>query len=307
MRIAVMGSGGVGGYFGARLTAAGHDVSFIARGAHLEALKSSGLHIRSQAGDLDLHPVTATDRPAELNPADAVIFAVKLNHTETAADACRPLLKEGTAVFTFQNGIDSAERIGAVLGHGHVVPGVAYIAAVIEEPGLIRHTGTMARLIFGESDGRKSDRVDAFRSACVNAGLAAEATTDIREAIWQKFIRLAPFSAMTALTRHPIGPIRENPETRLLLVNAIEEAIAVADGEGLVLADTSTESILRWIDGMPGEMTSSMSGDLARGKPLELDWLSGAVRRLGDKFGLDTPVHSFVCAALALHKGGDRS
>ncbi len=303
-RIAVMGTGGVGGYFGARLKAAGHDVSFIARGAHLDALKASGLTVASPLGDLALAPVTASDDPAEIGPVDAIVFAVKLGDTESAAERCRPLLTPETSLFTFQNGVESAARIGAVIGAEHVVTGVAYIAATIAAPGVIRHTGQMAKLVFGEADGQASARCEAFAAACREAGIDHELSGDVTLALWQKFIRLAPLAGVTALTRHPVGPIRENARTRALLGEAVAEAIAVARAEGAAISVEETDAVLAWFDGLPAEMTSSMAGDLERGKPLELDGLNGALVRLAERHGLDVPAHRFITQALELQKEG---
>lgn len=303
-RIAVMGTGGVGGYFGARLAAAGYDVCFIARGAHLEAMTAKGLMVASPLGDLTVAPVMASADSTAIGPVDAVLFAVKLGDTESAAEACRPLLGPETGVFTFQNGVESARRIGAVIGDDRVVPGVAYIAATIAAPGMIRHTGTMARLLFGEADGRDSARCAAFAAACRDAGIDHEASDDINLAIWRKFTRLAPFAGLTALTRRPIGPIRADEGTRALLEEAVLEAIAVARAEGVAIATAEKDEILAWMDGLPAETTSSMAGDLERGKPLELDGLNGALVRLADHHGVAVPVHRFITRALALDKAG---
>lgn len=303
-RIAVMAAGGVGGYFGARLAAAGREVAFVARGTHLDAMRRAGLRVQSALGDVHLQPVQATDDPAKIGPVETVIFAVKLADTERAAEACAPLLKPDTPVFTFQNGVESAARLGAVLGAAHVVPGSAYIASTIAAPGVIRHTGTMARLAFGEADGKPSERTASFLADCRAAGIEAELAADPQLAIWTKFIRLAPFSGLTALTRMPIGCVRENSETMALLLAAIREAVAVARAEGIRLPADVEDQVRVWVDGLPGEMTSSMAHDLAAAKPLELPWLSGAVARLGERRGVPTPVHRFIAQALALHLSG---
>jgi 2-dehydropantoate 2-reductase len=304
MRIAVMGSGGVGGYFGARLAAAGNEVHFIARGAHLAAMVAEGLKIGSPLGDLDLRPVSTTSDPRIVGPVDAVLFAVKLPDTETAAQACAPLLGESTGVFTFQNGVESAERIGRILGADHVVPGVCYIAATIAAPGAIRHTGTMARLLFNEAHGTRSARVEALLAACRAAGIDAETPGDIQAAIWQKFVRLAPFAGLTALTRTPIGTIRAIPDTRALLAAAVEETAATARAQGVTFGAETAAEVLAWFDELPEGMSSSMAYDLSVGKPLELPWLSGAVVRLGSERGVPTPTHRFICQALSPHQNG---
>ena len=208
LRIAVMGSGGVGGYFGGRLAKGGADVTFIARGAHLEALRAKGLRIVSRNGDAHLQPTRAVATPAECGTVDAILFSVKLGDTEAAAAAVKPLVDKGASVFTFQNGVESAERIGKIVGAGNVVAGTAQIAAVIAEPGLIRHTGTMARLVFGEADGKPSPRTEAMLAACKAGGFDCLLSDDIVRAVWMKFAMLAPFAGMTTLTRGTIGPVR---------------------------------------------------------------------------------------------------
>lgn len=304
-RIAVMAAGGVGGYFGARLAAAGRDVVFFARGAHGEAMRARGLRVESALGSLHVDPVRVAGEAEDIGEVDAVLFAVKLGDTETAAAALRPILKPGTPVFTFQNGVESATRIAAVLGEGHVVPGAAYIATTIAEPGVIRHTGTLARLVFGEIGGETTARVCAFRDDCIAAGIDVELAADPLLEIWNKFVRLAPLSGVTALTRSSIGPVRDNPDTFALLRAAIAEAVAVARAQGIALAGDIEERVLAWFGSLPGEMTSSMAHDLAAGRSLELPWLSGAVARLAEAHGVPAPTHRFIAQALALQQAGN--
>jgi len=299
MKITVMGPGGVGGYFGARLAAAGNDVTFVARGAHLEAMKTRGLRLDSEIGHLHLDPVQVVADPGEIAAADAVIFAVKLRDTETAAQRLRPLADKGAAIFTFQNGVESAERVGRIVGARSVVPGAARIASHISEPGVIEHTGTFARLEFGESDGKGSARTQAFLAACKAAGIDATLSDNVSRTIWLKFAMLAPVAGMTALTRGPIGPVRANPQARALLQAAIEETVAVgmALQTGLVAQDAA--QTLKQIDGLPAEMTASMCHDLLAGRPIEIDGLSGAIVRLAKARGVPAPTHTFIAAALA--------
>ncbi len=304
MRIAIVGAGGVGGYFGARLAAAGHDVRFLARGAHLAAMRENGLRVESALGDLHLHPVTASDRAEDLGPADVVLFSVKLWDTESAAEVVRPLLGPDTPVITFQNGVDSVPRLDSVLGPGHAVGGVCHIAAVIGAPGVIRHTGTLARLWVGRAEGGAGRNIEAFAQAGQAAGVEIEVAPDIRRNIWEKFVFLAPFSGVTSLTRLPIGPIRDDADTRALLRAAVDEAVAVARAEGVELPVDQGERVMAFVDGLPHEMKSSMLGDLERGARLELPWLSGAVVRLGAQHGLPTPTHTFIATALKLHAAG---
>jgi 2-dehydropantoate 2-reductase len=304
MRIAVMGSGGVGGYFGGRLAASGQDVTFIARGAHLEAIRQRGLAITSVLGDATARPANATDGPARIGPVDLVIFAVKLYDSERAAEAIRPLLRPGTGVVTFQNGVDSTDVLARAVGAEHVIGGVANIAAVIAEPGVVRHTGTMARVVFGELDGRRSERVAALAQALHAAGVDHRLSENIQRDIWDKMVLLSAFSGLTALMRLPIGPIREEPDARAMYREGLAEALAVARAKGISLPDDLTEQKLAQTDALPYQMRSSMLEDLERGRRLELPWLSGAIVRMGQELGIATPIHGFVATALKLHAAG---
>jgi 2-dehydropantoate 2-reductase len=304
LRIAIMGSGGVGGYIGARLAAAGQDATFIARGAHLAAIREHGLALRSALGDVLIRPAQASDDPAAIGPLDLVIFAVKLYDTEAAAAALEPLLGPGTGVVTLQNGVDSCGVLARVIGPDHVIGGVAHIAAVIAEPGVIRHTGTMATFIFGELDGARSERVAALAAALQAAGVEHRVSADIQRDIWDKMAFLAPFAGLTALIRLPIGKVREDAETRAMLRDGLREACAVARAKGIALPDDFVERTLARCDRLPYEMKSSMLQDLERGRRLELPWLSGALVRLGRELGVPTPIHGLITAALKLHAAG---
>jgi 2-dehydropantoate 2-reductase len=299
MQITVMGSGGVGGYFGARLAAAGNDVTFVARGAHLEAMQKNGLRLDSEIGSQHLNPVKAVADAREIAAADAVIFAVKMRDTESAAESLRLLAAKGATIFTFQNGVESGQRIGRIVGAGKVVEGAARIAANIAEPGVVRQIGKFAILEFGEADGKPSPRTEAFHTACVAAGINATLSGNISRTIWTKFAMLAPMSGVTALTRGPIGPVRANPKSRALLQAAVEEAVTlgVALKTGLVPEDATRT--MKLIDGLPKEMMASMAHDLMAGKPIELEGLSGAVARLASQNGVAAPTHAFIAAALA--------
>jgi 2-dehydropantoate 2-reductase len=299
MQIAVMGSGGVGGYFGARLAAAGNDVTFVARGGHLEAMRKNGLRLDSEIGSLHLNPTKAVADAREIATADTVIFAVKMRDTESAADSLRALAAKGATIFTFQNGVESGQRIGRIVGAGKVVEGAARIAANIAEPGVIRQIGNFAVLEFGEADGKPSPRTHAFHAACVAAGMDATLTGNISRTIWAKFAMLAPMSGMTALTRGPIGPVRANAKSRALLQAAVEETVAlgVALKTGLVPEDAART--MKLIDGLPRAMMASMAHDLMAGKPIEVEGLSGAVARLASQNGVPAPTHAFIAAALA--------
>jgi len=299
-----MGAGGVGGYFGGRLAASGADVTFIARGAHLDALRREGLRILSPLGDALVHPVKAVADPGEVGPVDMVWLAVKLWSTEDAVAALRPLVGPGTGIIPFQNGVEAVDILARHYGREHVLGGVAHIAALIEAPGVIRHNGTMAKLTFGELDGKPTPRADALLRACRQAGIDAALSDEILRAVWMKFVFLVGLSGLTSLTRLPIGPVREDPDTRALLLRVMQEAAAVGRSRGVPLAQDAADQQLVFADGLPREMISSMLGDLRRANRLELPWLSGAVVRLGKESGVPTPANEFIVAALKLHAEG---
>jgi 2-dehydropantoate 2-reductase len=298
MRIAVMAAGGVGGYFGARLAQAGHDIAFIARGRHLAAIRERGLVVRSAAGDIHVANAVASDDPKSLGGFDVVIFAVKLWDTETAAAAMRPLLEGGGFVIPFQNGVESIERIGAVVGAPQVMGGVAYIAATIAEPGVIAHTGQMARLRFGPVLREQEAAAQSFREACTGAGIDAELVADIHRAVWEKFVFLAAMSGVTSATRQPIGAIRSDADLRACLEDAMREAWAVGRARGVALADNFIAQQLAFADGLPAEMKSSMLNDLVAGNRLEAPWLSGAVARMAKEAATAAPVNATLYAAV---------
>ena len=304
MRIAVMGAGGVGGFFGAKLAKAGNDVAFVARGRHLAAMRERGLVVRSSAGDITIDRPMVTDDPASLAPADVVLLAVKLWDTESAARALRPLLANGGAVIPFQNGVESIERIGAVVGAQRVLGGVAYIAATIGEPGVVVHTGTMARLRFGSVLPAQQRVAEALHAACKNAGIEAELSADIRRALWEKFAFLAAFSGVTSVTRQPMGVVRGDPDLNAALEAAIREAWAVGRARGIALADDFVAQQMKFAASLPAEMKSSMLNDLVAGNRLEAPWLCGAVARMGNAAGVPTPVNATLFAALKPYCAG---
>ena len=307
MKIAVMGSGGVGGYFGGRLAKAGCDVTFIARGAHLAAMREHGLRIESQAGDIHVPRVHATDDPSTIGPVDLVILSVKLADTESAVKSIAPLFASHTGVVSLQNGVQKDDMLRRAFGEKAVMGGVAYIATAVARPGVIAHTGSMQRLLFGEYDGVRSARARALLDACKSAGINAEISDDIRRAIWEKFVFLVGLSGTTTTVRLPIGPIRENPRSRAFLHDIVQEAVAVGRAHGVALPEDYVQSRLQFCDGLPAEMTSSMHHDLERGNALEVDWLSGGVAALGDAAGVPTPANRAVCAILAPHARGRTS
>jgi len=304
MRIAMVGAGGVGGYFGGLLAAAGADVTFIARGAHLAALQADGLSIESPVRPISGLKVRATDDPATAGVVDQVVIAVKLWDLKGAADLARPLVGPETAVVSFQNGVAAADRLTAVYGPGPVLGGVCHIGASIGRPGVIAHVGKMAKLTVGELDGRASPRLQRFADACTAAGIEFHASGNVRRAIWEKFVFLSAFSGITALARSPIGPLRAVPEARATLYAAMAEGVAVARAHGSDLPADHADKVITFVDGLAPAMKSSMLHDLERGARLELPWLSGAVVKLGAEKGIPTPTHGLVTALLAPYADG---
>jgi len=297
MRIAIFGSGGVGGYFGGRLAAAGEDVTFIARGAHLLALQQGGLHIQSPNGDVDLPKVQATDRPQAVGPVDVVLFTVKLYDVDAAAATLGPLIGPDTVVITLQNGVDAVDMVAKHVGANHVAGGAAYIVVVVDQPGRLRHTAGQ-NLVFGERDGRRSDRLVAFEEAGKRAGFGAKASSQVETDLWIKFARLAAWSGMTTVTRSPMGVLRDDPALFQMMMAATEEVIAVGKARGVTFPPDIIESTLGLIPSFPAASKSSMLEDLERGRRIELPWLSGAVVRLGKEAGVPTPVHQFITTVL---------
>jgi 2-dehydropantoate 2-reductase len=297
MRIAIMGAGGIGGFYGGRLAQAGHDVIFFARGEHLRALQAKGLTLVGPAGEAHI-PVQASEDPAKREPVDVVLFCVKLFDTEDAAQAIQPLLAKGGACITLQNGVDGAQRIGAVVGPERVMAGVAFVSALIESPGVIAYKSMSPSIQFGEADGRISERAMRFRDACVGAGLRAEVVTDIRAALWHKFVGLTVNSALTSLVRQPAGVIYPDPDLMALARAGFAETAAVAKALGVKLPEDIVEWQAKNHLGFPAAMYASMYHDLVRGKRLELESLSGLVAREGRRLGVPTPFHSMAYACL---------
>ena len=264
MRIAIVGSGGVGGYFGGRLAAAGSDVAFLARGLHLDALRSHGLRIDSPRGDVHLPHVNATDDPSTVGPVDVVFFTVKLYDTDSAMALLPSLIGAETVVIPFQNGVDSVDRLAQGIGRAHTAGGTAYVAAVIAEPGVIRHTAN-ERVTFGELDGTRSARLERLLEACVQAGFKASLSEDIESDIWRKFVWLSMFSGVTAVTRLPIGAIRDDPNMVALCQAAAMEGMAVAHAKGVSLPLEVLDELVPGLQALPPEAKSSMLEDLRAG------------------------------------------
>ena len=298
MRIAVVGAGGVGGGFGAAFAKAGGDVTFIARGAHLAAMKGKGLKVESPRGDAHLVPTQATDDPASVGPVDIVLFCVKLWDVESAGQHIKPLIGPNTAVIPLQNGIDAPERLVPILGKQAVMGGVAQISASITAPGVIRQVGTFMRMIVGELDGSRSKRGEALLALCQKAGFDATLSDQILTELWMKFILLATNASVVALARQPIGKLRDDPDMRPQFVAAYNEVIAVGKARGVKLPADALDRIMGFNTGAPPAMKPSMALDLERGNRIELPWLGGKVVELGRQLGVPTPTHALMYAAL---------
>jgi 2-dehydropantoate 2-reductase len=293
-----VGAGGVGGGFGAALAKAGGDVTFIARGTHLAAMKSKGLKVETPRGDAHLVPTQATDDPASVGPVDIVLFCVKLWDVESAGQHIKPLIGPKTAVISLQNGIDAPERLVPILGKQAVMGGVAQISASIAAPGVIRQVGTFMRMLFGELDGSRSERGEALLALCQKAGFDAVLSDQIVTELWIKFILLATNASVMAMARQPIGKLRDDPDMRPQFVAAYNEVIAVGKARGVKLPTDALDRMLAFNASAPATMKPSMALDLERGNRIELPWLGGKVVELGRELGVPTPTHALMYAAL---------
>lgn len=299
MRIAIYGTGGVGGYFGGRLAQAGEDVVFIARGAHLRALQQEGLRVESIAGDFRIEKVVATDDPAQVGPVDVVLLAVKTWQAPEALLAMRPLVGPETVVVPLQNGVEAPEQVKAALGEEHAAAGLCSLITSVGGPGLIRHEGAAPRIAFGRLDGERDQRLEALLAALARCeGLTAEMPADIEAALWRKFLMIATFSGVGAVTRAPVGVMRSLPETRALLLQSLDEIYDVALARAVRLTPAAKEAALGFMDALPPGAMASMQRDILEGRPSELEAQSGGVVRLGEEAGAGTPLHRFIYQSL---------
>src|SRR5262245_49035353 len=303
MRIAIVGSGGVGGYFGGRLAEAGADVAFLARGAHLDAMRARGLRISSPDGDVHLPQVQSAGDTRDIGPVDVVFFSVKLYDTAAALASLSPLIGADTIVIPLQNGVDSVAMIERAVGRHSTGGGTCYVSAVVAEPGVIRHTA-MDHLIFGELDGTRSPRLEALRQACSPARFRATLSDNVHADIWAKFVRLSVMSGMTTVTRSPLGVVCSDPALFAMLKDAVGEALAVARAKGIPAQSTTIEGVAKAFAELPPQTRSSMLEDLERGRRLELPWLSGAIVRIGEEVSVPTPIHRFIATVLRPHVNG---
>jgi 2-dehydropantoate 2-reductase len=305
MKIAIMGSGGLGGLYGARLAQAGCDVTFVARGAHLAAIQKDGLRVDSDAyGPLHLPNVRVTEDPATIGVVDYVLLAVKLWDTESAAKSIASLVGPDTAILSLQNGVIKDDILRGHFGERPVMGAVAYVATHIARPGVIKQTGPMQRFIFGEYSGEKSARAEALLEPLLRAGIQAEISDDIRRTLWEKYVFLVGLSGTTTTMRSTIGPIRENPQTRAFLRDVMQEVVDVGRAHKVNLPADYAAQRLAFVDGVPAAMTSSMHHDLDAGNKLEVAWLSGGVVQLGRAVNVPTPANRAVWDILALHANG---
>ena len=304
MRIAVVGAGGTGGYFGGLLARAGQDVTFIARGANLEALRARGLTVESRIAGTFTVPVRATDDPGEVGPVDLILFCVKTYDTDAAAEDARPLFHPETVLLSLQNGIDNEERIAEATGHPPGLGAAAYVVSAIKAPGVVAQTAGPGRIVLGELGGGKSARTDRLRDALQGAGITTEVHPDIRVVLWQKFLFICAFSGVTALTRLPIGAVLADPETSALFRGTLEEVEAVARAGGIDLPGDCVEQAMTQAAAVEPWGRGSLHGDLAGGRRLELESLNGEVVRRGRELAVQTSLNFAVYAALRPYAGG---
>jgi len=299
MRIAIFGSGAVGGYFGARLAQAGEDVIFIARGEHLRAMQARGLRVDSLAGNFSLGAVYATDNPGEVGEVDVILLGVKAWQVPEAAEAMRAMVGKNTFVVPLQNGVEAPMQLAAVLGESHVLGGLCGLIVTLVQPGHLRHAGAEPFITFGELDNRVTERVKQLQRAIDNAqGAKANVASDINVALWDKFMFISAWSGLGAVTRSPIGTFRSQPETREMLRQALTETYEVARARGLRLAPESVDTMIARYDKLPEAGTASMQRDIMAGRPSELEQQNGAVVRIGKELGIETPVNSFIYHSL---------
>jgi 2-dehydropantoate 2-reductase len=304
MRIAVIGAGGIGAIYGASLAKAGADVIFVARGAHLAAMREHGLKIEGDRGEMHVSPAQATDDPSSIGPVDVVLFCVKLWDVESAGAAIRPIVGPKTAVIPLQNGVDAHERLIPVLGREAVMGGTAFVTGSIIAPGVVRQTGAYQRMTFGELDGTISPRGKRLAELCAAAGFEGILSPDVLVPLWDKFTMLVPLANVNALTRAPLGKYRADPDSWSLVEGSVHETVAVGRAEGVNLAPDAADKAIALIRSMPDHHMTSMGNDLLRGNRLELPWFAGKVVELGRKHGVATPVNSLVYAALKLYANG---
>ena len=298
MRILIMGTGGVGGYYGGLLAQQGNEVTFIARGAHLYAIRHEGLKVKSIHGDFSVSPANATDDPATVGPVDLILFCVKTYNTDEAAQAIRPAVGSQTAVLSLQNGIDAAERIGKVIGMEHVLGGATWLSSAVEAPGVIKQVSQFRRVVFGELGGGLSERIQSIKKVLESTGILVEASENIQKVLWTKFVFISAVSSLGSLTRLPMGDYRSVPEARSLLSSIMQEVAALAHAQGVTLDLDVVQKSLEFIDNSAPHIKPSMQLDVETGHRTELESMVGVIGRKGRELGVPTPVADFVYASL---------
>lgn len=298
MKILIMGTGGVGGYYGGLLAQQGNEVTFVARGAHLYALRHEGLKVRSIHGDFSLSPVNAIDDPANVGPVDLILFTVKTYNTDDAANAIRPAVGPQTVVMSLQNGIDAAERIGQVIGMGHLVGGATWLSSAVEAPGVIKQISQFRRIVLGELGGGTSERIQSIYKILESTGINVEISENIQKVLWTKFVFISAVSSFGSLTRLPMGGYRAVPETRALLSYIMQEVTALAHAQGVLLDPDVVQKSLEFIDHSAPHIKPSMQLDVESGHRTELESMVGVIGRKGRELGIPTPVADFVYASL---------
>lgn len=298
MKILIMGTGGVGGYYGGLLAQQGNDVTFIARGSHLYAIRHEGLKVKSVHGDFHISPANATDDPINVGPVDLILLCVKTYHTDEAAQAIRPAVGQRTVVMSLQNGVDAAERIGKVIGPEHVVGGVTWLSSAVEESGVIKQISQFRRIVFGELSGGRSERIQSIYEVLNQTGITVEIAEDIQKVLWTKLVFITAVSSIGSLSRLPMGDYRSIPETRSLLTSIMQEVESVARAQGVNLDMDVVQQWLEFIDNAAPSIKPSMQLDVEAGHRTELESMIGVVGRKGRELGIPTPISDFVYASL---------
>jgi len=298
MKIAVMGTGGMGGYYGALLAKQGHEVTFIARGAHLKAIQKNGLQIKSIFGDFQVKPAKATDNPAQIGPVDLILFCIKTYDTDDAAQKIKPIIGKETTVLSLQNGVDAVERIGKVIGVDHIVAGATWISSALEAPGVIKHVSDFRRVVLGELDGRATPRVHAIYEAFKATGITVEMSDDILKILWSKFVFISSASSFGSLTRLPMAEYRSVPETRALIISLMREVEALARASSVILDEDVVKRSLAFMDNAALHIKASMQLDVESGHRTEIESMIGVIGRKGRQRGVPTPAADMIYAAL---------
>jgi 2-dehydropantoate 2-reductase len=298
MKILVMGTGGVGGYYGGLLAKEGNEVTFIARGAHLHAIRHEGLQVKSIFGDFTVSPANATEKPANVGPVDLILFSVKTYSTDEAAEAVRAAVGPQTTVLSLQNGIDAAERIGKVVGMDHLVGGATWLSSAVEAPGIIRQVSQFRRIVLGELDGKRAARIQSIYKVLKNTGIAVEISDDILKTLWTKFVFISAASSLGSLTRLPMAEYRDIPETRAMITSLMREVEALARAQGIRLDEDVVQGALAFMDGAAPHIKASMQLDVDSGRLTELESMIGVIGRKGRELGVPTPVADLIYASL---------